>query len=92
VPARGKQICTRSCGTTYDCQFNAPIACYTCRNFEAWIDAPHEKLLEHLLAKRERLLKTSGQRVASINDRTIVAIQAVMDECERIRDEEGFNG
>jgi integrase len=81
-----------SCGTTYDCQFNAPIACYTCRNFEAWVDAPHEKLLEHLLAKRERLLKTSGQRVASINDRTIVAIQTVIDECERIRDEEGFNG
>lgn len=76
-----------SCGTTYDCKFNAPVACYTCRNFEAWIDAPHETLLDHLLSERERLLKTSGQRVASINDRTIVAIQAVIDECARLREE-----
>ena len=77
-----------SCGTTYDCKFNAPVACYTCRNFEAWIDAPHETLLDHLLSERERLLKTSGQRVASINDRTIVAIQAVINECARLREEE----
>jgi integrase len=80
-----------SCGTTYDCKFNAPIACYTCRNFEAWIDAPHEALLDNLLSERERLLKTSGQRVASINDRTIVAIQAVIDECVRLRDEGAFS-
>jgi integrase len=76
-----------SCGTTYDCKFNAPVACYTCRNFEAWIDAPHEALLESLISERDRLLKTSGQRVATINDQTIVAIQAVIDECARIREE-----
>lgn len=82
-----------SCGTTYDCKFNAPVACYTCRNFEAWIDAPHEMLMENLISERERLLKTSGQRVASINDRTIVAIQAVINECKRIReDKEPFSG
>lgn len=74
-----------SCGTKYDCQFNAPIACYTCHNFEAWVDAPHEALLEHLLATRERLFAASGPRVASINDRTILAIQSVVDACRRIR-------
>lgn len=74
-----------SCGTRYDCRFNAPIACYTCHNFEAWLDAPHEALLEHLLAERERLLVRSGPRVASINDRTIMAIQSVVDACQQIR-------
>lgn len=73
-----------SCGTRYDCKFNAPIACYTCHNFEAWLDAPHEALLEHLLAERERLLVSSGPRVASINDRTIMAIQSVVDACQQI--------
>ncbi len=76
-----------SCGTTHNCKFNAPVACYTCRNFEAWIDAPHEQLLERMLAERERLLVSSGPRVAAINDRTIVAIQSVINECTRIRDE-----
>lgn len=77
-----------SCGTKYDCQFSAPIACYTCHNFEAWIDAPHEALLEHLLTTRERLFESSGPRVASINDRTIMAIQSVVDACLRIRQEQ----
>lgn len=82
-----------SCGTTHDCKFNAPIACYTCRNFEAWIDAPHQQIFEHLTSERERILKNSGQRIASINDRTIVAVQSVIDECARIRDEEArLNG
>lgn len=74
-----------NCGTKYDCKFHAPIACYTCRNFEAWLDAPHDKLLEHLVKERERLLATSGPRVAAINDLTIVAIQRVVEECVRIK-------
>lgn len=79
-----------SCGTTHDCKFHAPIACYTCRNFEAWIDAPHQMILEHLTSERERIIKISGQRVASINDLTIVAVQAVIDECAHIREEEAL--
>lgn len=79
-----------SCGTTHDCKFHAPIACYTCRNFEAWIDAPHQMILEHLTSERERIIKISGQRVASINDLTIVAVQAVIDECARIREGEAL--
>jgi integrase len=82
-----------SCGTTYDCHFNAPIACYTCRNFEAWADAPHQILLDHLLSERERLWKTSGQRIASQNDNVIFAIQAVIFECEYLkRQQKALNG
>lgn len=74
-----------NCGTKYDCTFHAPIACYTCRCFEAWLHAPHEELLDHLLKERERLLIASGPRVAAINDLTIVALQGVVDECARIK-------
>lgn len=82
-----------SCGTTYDCHFNAPIACYTCRNFEAWADAPHQSLLDHILSERERLWKTSGQRIASQNDHVIIAIQAVISECEYMKlEEKKLNG
>jgi len=74
-----------SCGSHSDCRFHAPIACYTCHNFEAWSDAPHQTLLDHLLSDRERLMQASGPRIASINDRTIIAIQAVVDECDRMK-------
>ena len=87
IDYKHSQKAVGSCGTTHNCKFNAPVACYTCRNFEAWIDAPHEQLLDRMLAERERLLVSSGPRVAAINDRTIVAIQSVIDECARIRDE-----
>lgn len=74
-----------SCGTKIDCKFNAPIACYTCLSFEAWLDAPHEKLLEHLLQDRDRLMASSGPRIAAVNDLTIIAVQRVVDECARIK-------
>lgn len=74
-----------SCGTMYDCNFNAPIACYTCRNFQAFLHAPHKLLLQHMLKERERLLVVSGPRVAAINDLTIVAMQSVVAECDRIK-------
>lgn len=74
-----------SCGTKIDCRFNAPIACYTCPSFEAWLDAPHEKLLEHLMQDRDRLMASSGPRIAAVNDLTIIAAQRVVDECARIK-------
>lgn len=76
-----------SCGTKYDCKFRAPIACYTCFSFEAWLDGPHEKLLEHLEQERERLIVKSGPRVAAVNDLTIDAIRAVIRECNRMKAE-----
>lgn len=76
-----------NCGTTYNCKFNAPIACYTCPKFEAWIDAPHAELYRQLENEREEMLKISGQRMASINDLTMMAIKNVMDECLRLKEE-----
>lgn len=71
-----------SCGQYSFCGFSAPIACYTCKNFEPWLDGPHEAVLAHLLSKRDQLLKTTDERMASINDRTILAVAQVIQSCQ----------
>lgn len=73
------------CGKHGYCGFNAPIACYTCSSFEAWVDGPHEAVLQHLLDQREKQLKTSDKRIASINDRTIYAVAAVIQACKEAK-------
>ena len=73
------------CGKHGFCGFAAPIACYTCRSFEAWLDGPHEAVLSHLIEHRERLLKSADKRIASINDRTILAVAAVVQRCTEIK-------
>jgi integrase len=70
-----------SCGQYSFCSFNAPIACYTCRYFEPWLDGPHEAVLKHLLEQREQLLVTTDRRMAAINDRTILAVAEVIQLC-----------
>lgn len=75
------------CGQHSFCGFNAPIACYTCNSFEAWLDGPHEAVLNHLIERREKLLVQSDQRMASVNDRTILAVAAVVQKCANIKSE-----
>lgn len=70
-----------SCGKNGKCSFAKPIACYTCSSFEPWLDGPHEEVLEHLLEERERLMPVDA-RIASINDRTILAVAAVVQLCQ----------
>lgn len=82
-----------SCGKHGFCDSMAPIACYTCRSFHPWLDAPHEAVLNYLIAERERLLTSCDIRIASINDRTILAVAEVIRQCQIIRDGQGgMNG
>ena len=80
-----------SCGSFSFCGFAAPIACYTCRNFQPWLDGPHEAVLAHLISERERLMVSSDTRIASINDRTILAVAEVVRLCSD-KHEEDFDG
>ncbi len=77
-----------SCGEHGFCGLAAPIACYTCKNFQPWLDGPHEAVLVHLLAKREQLLATTDMRIASVSDRTILAVAEVIRRCEAVRVQE----
>lgn len=76
-----------NCGKHGFCGYLAPIACYTCKLFQPWVDGPHERVLEDLLAERERLVKSSDLRIASINDRTILAVAEVVQLCSERRAE-----
>jgi hypothetical protein len=75
-----------NCGKHGFCGFLAPIACYTCRSFQPWLDGPHAVVLDYLLAERERLLVGTDARIASINDRTILAVAEVVRRCEGVHD------
>ncbi|WP_431189549.1 site-specific integrase [Burkholderia pseudomallei] len=80
------------CGQHGFCGFAAPVACYTCANFQAWLDGPHEDILNSLLADRERLLQTTDSRIASVNDRTILAVAQVVKMCQEAQAAGGTNG
>lgn len=81
-----------SCGSYGFCGFLAPIACYTCVNFEPWVDGPHQAVLEHLVDERERLSKDADGRIAAVNDRTILAVAEVVRRCEAWQKERDHGG
>ena len=74
-----------NCGKHGFCGFLAPIACYTCMNFQPWLDGPHEAVLDYLIGERDRLAAQTDLRIASVNDRTILAVAEVVRLCEARR-------
>lgn len=76
-----------NCGREGPCGFLAPIACYTCKNFQAWVDGPHEAVLEYLLIERERMSAEVDARIATVNDRTILAVTEVVQLARERREE-----
>ncbi|SAK86956.1 hypothetical protein AWB77_04669 [Caballeronia fortuita] len=81
-----------SCGKDGFCGFLKPIACYGCTSFEPWLDGPHEQVLTHLIAERERLMDEGDARIAAINDRAILAVAEVIRRCEAARAGSSFRG
>ena len=72
-----------TCGSQGFCGAH-PVACYTCANFQAWVDAPHEIVLDGLLAQRKQILKITGdEAVASATNRSIQAVRLVISLCEK---------
>jgi integrase len=77
-----------TCGQHSFCSFSVPLGCYTCVLFNAWLDGPHEQILEKLIAERERLGEL-GNRIASVHDLTIKAVAEVVAMCKQQNDEMG---
>lgn len=69
-----------NCGSDGACRRAAPLACYSCREFEPWIDAPHERLLASLKEDRDRR-RSAGMhpRIVGLQDRSIQAISEVVE-------------
>lgn len=62
----------------------APLACYTCRKFNAWSDGPHESLLEEVLSEQRKLFAAGHEGVAGT---LTVSVLAIRDLIERIDNE-----
>jgi len=77
-----------TCGMYGFCGALAPIACYTCKSFQPWLDGPHQEVLDGLLEERDRIRQlTRDESMAAINDRTVVAVAEVIRRCEERRRE-----
>jgi len=76
-----------NCGRNGSCGFLAPISCYTCKSFQAWVEGPHETVLAYLIAERERLVVEADARIATVNDRTILAVAEVVRQVREMRGE-----
>ncbi|MAZ10330.1 MAG: recombinase [Sutterellaceae bacterium] len=86
IKFKGRNMAT--CGQYGFCGANAPIPCYTCDHFQAWLDGPHEEVLADLLAERDEVQRlTNDSAIAGINDRTIFAVINVIQRCETRRAE-----
>jgi len=67
----------------------APVACYTCRKFRAWKNAPHEAILASLRDQQQTLHEAGHAEVADTKTATIVAVE---DLIEAIKKQELNNG
>lgn len=77
-----------SCGSYGFCSALAPVACYTCVHFQPWLDGPHEFLLDQLISERNRVCENTGDlKIASVNDRLILAVSDVVARCNTLRGE-----
>lgn len=77
-----------TCGSYGFCGANVPIPCYTCMHFQPWLYGPHEVIYEDLIAERDRLINITGDmQIASVNDRSIIAVADVIQRCTIRREE-----
>ncbi len=77
-----------SCGSFGFCGALAPIACYTCSYFQPWLDGPHELVLDQLISERDSVLQaTRDPKIASVNDRLILAVSDVVTRCKAMKSE-----
>lgn len=72
-----------NCGTFAFCA-SGYRSCYTCTNFQAWRDAPHEEVLEEILSERDRQRKAGvSLEVIGSTDRLLLAVQNVILLCKQ---------
>lgn len=77
-----------SCGQMSFCGLAVPFACYTCRHFLPWIDAPHEQFLDALIEDRSRMAAENySPKIYTIRDRTIMAVAEVIQLCTDLPEE-----
>lgn len=81
-----KGVNSGNCSNCSDCNAPIPIPCYTCIYFKPWVDAPHQDVYDYLIHERERIEGiTEDMKVSSALDRTISAVNEVINKCKFIK-------
>jgi integrase len=76
-----------TCGQMSFCGLNAPFACYTCRHFQPWLEAPHEEFMLALIEDRDRMIAEGyAPKIYNIKNRTILAVAEVVQLCAAERE------
>lgn len=61
-------------------------ACYTCRFFQPWMDGPHDEVLHHLYAEKERVrIAGCAEEVVNADDRLILAVEDCIARCKKAK-------
>jgi hypothetical protein len=82
-----------TCGSHSFCGVNAPLACYTCHRFQAWMDAPHDLVLNSLLEARDRRRSQGlSAKMVAIEDELIAAVANVIVRIADMRQADALNG
>ncbi len=77
-----------NCGTHSFCA-SGYRACYTCINFQPWLEAPHTDVLTEILEERQQQEERGvSQNVIQSTDKLLMAVQQVVLMCEAIKSEE----
>jgi integrase len=75
-----------TCGAHSFCNITAPLACYTCVKFQAWMDGPHDLVLDSLLQAREgRASMGLSAKMVAIEDQLIAAVANVIGRIAELR-------
>ncbi|WP_067514841.1 site-specific integrase [Endozoicomonas ascidiicola] len=76
-----------NCGTHAFCA-SGYRACYTCNNFQPWLDGHHEEVLETVLDERKRQESAGVSKfVIQASDRLLLAVQQVIQICKQVKAE-----
>lgn len=76
------------CGAGYLCQLYPPLSCYVCPKFVAWMDGPHQQMLDEIHAHVRALRQRSGNpsdRIPNQLGEVMEAIQAVLVQIDNCR-------
>lgn len=77
-----------SCGTHSFCA-SGYRACYTCINFQPWLEAPHTDVLIEVLDERKKQEELGiSHNVIQSTDKLLLAVQQIVLMCEAIKSEE----
>ncbi len=60
------------------CAQRKPVACYTCRQFQAFMNGAHEQVLTDLEVDREKVIATSGTSQVNTHDQAIQTVKLVI--------------